>query len=178
MPVPDPQQRGESSEQLSARLIPLLTARGLTVAVAESLTGGLLTSELIRTPGASAVVRGGIVAYDTALKHSLLGVDSGLLAVYGAVHPDVARQMAVGVRAALAVADLPADIGIATTGVAGPDPQDGQPVGTVFVAIAIGMEISVLQLALNGDREAIRSAVVSESLVELERLLSLETQVR
>ena len=158
---------------LSARLITTLESRGLTVAVAESLTGGLLTSELIRTPGASAVVRGGIVAYDTELKHSLLGVDAGLLAVYGAVHADVARQMAVGVRTALTVADLPADIGIATTGVAGPDPQDGQPVGTVFVAIAIGMDIHVLELQLDGDREAIRSAVVYESLLELERLLSL-----
>lgn len=158
---------------LSARLIATLESRGLTVAVAESLTGGLLTSELIRTPGASAVVRGGIVAYDTELKHSLLGVDAGLLAVYGAVHADVARQMAAGVRAALTVAELPADIGIATTGVAGPDPQDGQPVGTVFVAIAIGMDIHVLELQLDGDREAIRSGVVYESLLELERLLSL-----
>lgn len=158
---------------LSERLIATLAARDLTVAVAESLTGGLLTSELIRTPGASAVVRGGIVAYDTELKHSLLGVDAGLLAVYGAVHADVARQMAAGVRAALTVADLPADIGIATTGVAGPDPQDGHPVGTVFVAIAIGMDIHVLELQLDGDREAIRSAVVYESLLELERLLSL-----
>ena len=157
---------------LSARLIATLESRDLTVAVAESLTGGLLTSELIRTPGASAVVRGGIVAYDTELKHSLLGVDAGLLAVYGAVHADVARQMAAGVRAALTVADLPADIGIATTGVAGPEPQDGQPVGTVFVAIAIGMDIHVLELQLDGDREAIRSAVVYESLLELERLLS------
>ena len=158
---------------LSARLIATLESRDLTVAVAESLTGGLLTSELIRTPGASAVVRGGIVAYDTELKHSLLGVDAGLLAVYGAVHADVARQMAAGVRAALTVAELPADIGIATTGVAGPDPQDGQPVGTVFVAIAIGMDIHVLELQLDGDREAIRSGVVYESLLELERLLSL-----
>ena len=157
---------------LGARLIATLTERGLTVAVAESLTGGMLTSELIRTPGASAVVRGGIVAYSTELKHSLLGVDAGLLAVYGPVHADVARQMASGVRAALTVADLPADIGIATTGVAGPDPQDGQPVGTVFVAIAIGMDIHVLELQLDGDREAIRSAVVYESLLELERLLS------
>ena len=149
-----------------------LSRRRLSVAVAESLTGGMLTSELIRTPGASAVVRGGIVAYSTELKHSLLGVDAGLLAVYGPVHADVARQMASGVRAALTVADLPADIGIATTGVAGPDPQDGQPVGTVFVAIAIGMDIHVLELQLDGDREAIRSAVVYESLLELERLLS------
>ena len=158
---------------IGAAVIALLAERGLTIAVAESLTGGLVVAELVKTPGASAVVRGGIVAYDTELKHSLLGVDAGLLAVYGAVHADVARQMAAGVRAALTVADLPADIGISTTGVAGPDPQDGHPVGTVFVAIAIGMDIHVLELQLDGDREAIRSGVVYESLLELERLLSL-----
>jgi len=160
------------SRDVGAAVVALLIERGLTVAVAESLTGGLLVAELIRTQGASATVRGGIVAYDTALKHTLLGVDAGLLAVHGPVHPDVARQMAAGVRAALAVDELPADIGIATTGVAGPDPQGGVEVGTVFVAIALGIEIHVMELALDGDREAIRSAVVYESLVELERLLT------
>ena len=157
----------------SAEVIETLIERRLTIAVAESLTGGLLVAELIKTPGASAVVRGGIVAYDTRLKHSLLGVDAGLLALHGPVHPDVARQMAAGVRAALTVDDLPADIGISTTGVAGPDPQGGVAVGTVFVAIALGVDIHVIKLSLDGDREAIRSAVVSESLLELERLLSL-----
>ena len=158
---------------LAANLIATLTERGMTVGVAESLTGGLLVAELIRPPGASAVVRGGIVAYNTELKHSLLGVDVSVLAVHGPVHPDVARQMAAGVRAALTVEGLPADIGISTTGVAGPDPQGGQPVGTVFVGIAIGIEIHVLELAFEGDREAIRSAVVYESLLELTRLLAL-----
>ena len=157
----------------SAEVIETLIERRLTIAVAESLTGGLLVAELIKTPGASAVVRGGIVAYDTRLKHSLLGVDAGLLALHGPVHPDVARQMAAGVRAALTVDDLPADIGISTTGVAGPDPQGGVAVGTVFVAIALGIDIHVIKLSLDGDREAIRSAVVSESLLELERLLSV-----
>ena len=157
----------------SAEVITTLIERRLTIAVAESLTGGLLVAELIKTPGASAVVRGGIVAYDTRLKHSLLGVDAGLLSLHGPVHPDVARQMAAGVRAALTVDELPADIGISTTGVAGPDPQGGVSVGTVFVAIALGIDIHVIELSLDGDREAIRSAVVSESLLELERLLSL-----
>ena len=150
-----------------------LIERGLTIAVAESLTGGLLVAELIKTPGASEVVRGGIVAYSTPLKHSLLGVAPELLAVHGPVPPDVARQMAAGVRAALTVDELPADIGISTTGVAGPDPQDGVAVGTVFVGIALGIDIHVMELALDGDREAIRSAVVYEALLELERLLAL-----
>ncbi|MGA1826747.1 MAG: nicotinamide-nucleotide amidohydrolase family protein, partial [Microbacterium sp.] len=75
-----------------------LIARGWSVAVAESLTGGLVVSSLVSVPGASAAVRGGIVAYATPLKHTLLGVDAALLAAEGAVHPDVARQMAAGVR--------------------------------------------------------------------------------
>ncbi|MEJ1231237.1 MAG: nicotinamide-nucleotide amidohydrolase family protein [Galbitalea sp.] len=149
-----------------------LAARGLTIAVAESLTGGLLVADLIDVPGASAVVLGGIVAYNTALKHSLLGVSAGLLAEHGAVHPEVAAQMARGVRLACAVAGLPADLGVATTGVAGPDPQDGQPVGTVFVAIADADGAVVTELALSGSRDAIRHEVVSESRVRLAKFLT------
>lgn len=156
---------------LSARIVALLTARHDRIAVAESLTGGLLVAELIRAPGASAVVSGGVVAYDTELKHTLLGVDAGVLAAHGAVHPDVAAQMAAGVRVALAVAGEPARIGISTTGVAGPDPQDGQPVGTVYLGFAIGTEVSTKRLALSGSREQIRSAVVHESLLQLSVLL-------
>jgi nicotinamide-nucleotide amidase len=156
---------------LSARLIGLLVQRHETIAVAESLTGGLLVAELIRTPGASAVVSGGIVAYNTELKHTLLQVDAEVLAAHGAVHPDVAAQMAAGVRTALAVAGQPAHIGLATTGVAGPNPQDGQPVGTVFLGFAIGGDVRTKRLQLSGSRDDIRSAVVYESLAELERLL-------
>lgn len=155
----------------AASIIATLVERGFTIAVAESLTGGLLISELISVPGASAAVLGGVVAYNTELKHTLLGVDSGLLAEQGAVHPDVAAQMATGVRVALAVAAGPAHIGISTTGVAGPDPQDGQAVGTVFLGFAIGDDVHTTRLALSGSRAAIRSAVVSESLSELWRIL-------
>ena len=158
-----------------AEVVALLTARGLTIAVAESLTGGLLVAELIRTPGASAVVNGGVVAYNTALKHSVLGVDAELLAERGAVDPTVAEQMAARVRSALAVNGRAADIGISTTGVAGPDPQDGQPVGTVYLGFAVGTEVSHVALRLSGTRDGIRNAVVSESLVQLTRLLERET---
>ncbi|MER7913840.1 CinA family protein [Streptomyces sp. NPDC096068] len=115
----------------AARVLALLAERGQTLAVAESLTGGLVAAELTGVPGASASFRGSVTAYATALKHELLGVDGALLAERGAVDPEVASQMAAGVRARLG-----ADWGIATTGVAGPDPQDGQPVGTVYVAVA------------------------------------------
>ena len=156
---------------VGAEVIQRLTSRGLTIAVAESLTGGLLVAELIRTPGASAVVNGGVVAYNTALKHSVLGVDAELLAERGAVDPEVAEQMASGVRSALAVEGRAADIGISTTGVAGPEPQDGKPVGTVYLGFATETEIVSVALRLSGSRDGIRKAVVSESLEQLTRLL-------
>jgi nicotinamide-nucleotide amidase len=156
----------------AAGLVAELVRRRLTLGIAESLTGGLLVAEFIAVPGASAVVRGGVVAYNTALKHSLLGVDAGLLAEYGAVHPDVASAMAEGVRLATTVDGAPADIGLSTTGVAGPEPQDGQPVGTVFIAVATRQSTSVRALTLSGTREAIRRQVVSESLTQLGDVLT------
>jgi nicotinamide-nucleotide amidase len=156
----------------SAPVVARLLERGLTIAVAESLTGGMLVAELIATPGASATVLGGIVAYDTRLKHTLLGVDADLLAERGAVDATVAEQMADRVRRACAVDGRPADVGISTTGVAGPAPQDGQPVGTVFLGFALGERVFSMRLELEGDREEIRRATVSESLVGLARLLS------
>ena len=155
------------SGALSAEIVAELIARHHTIAVAESLTGGLLAAELVGVPGASAAVRGAVVAYDTRLKHSVLGVDAGLLALHGAVHPEVALQMADGVRRALAVDGLPADVGIATTGVAGPDPQDGQPVGTVFVGIVTRAGGRVVPLTLDGDRQEIRRQTVASALEAL-----------
>lgn len=143
-----------------------LIARGETVACAESLTGGLVTARLVDTPGASATVRGGIVAYATPLKATLLGVDAALLALRGAVDGDVATQMATGVAARLA-----ADWGLATTGVAGPDPQDGMPVGTVFVAVVGPSVVVVERLTLAGDRAAVRTGAVDAVLALLARSL-------
>jgi nicotinamide-nucleotide amidase len=158
-------------EDVAAEVIACLIERGLTVAVAESLTGGLLVAELITVPGASATVVGGVVTYNTALKHSVLGVDADLLAERGPVDPEVARQMASGVRRALAVDGVPADIGMSTTGVAGPGPQDGNPAGTVYIGLAIGDDVSSLRLELGGDRGAIRAQTVSESLLRLRTVL-------
>lgn len=141
-------------------LVGLLIERRMTVAVAESLTGGMLAAELISVPGASAVVRGAIVAYDTELKHTLLGVDPSILNVHGPVHPDVAAQMASRVRDVLAVGGVPADIGLATTGVAGPEPQGGHAPGTVFIAVAVDGDVRVTALDLEGDRQTIRRRTV------------------
>lgn len=136
-----------------------LAADGATLAVAESLTGGLLAAEFVRVPGASRVFRGSVTAYATELKGTLLGVDRELLAAEGAVHPEVARQMAAGVRELLA-----ADYGLATTGVAGPEPQDGRPVGTVYTAVAGPEGTRVSSPRLSGDRATIRRMAVADAL--------------
>jgi nicotinamide-nucleotide amidase len=163
----------------AAEVLRLLTVRGETLAVAESLTGGLVAAEITAVAGASQVFRGSVTAYATDLKRDLLGVDATLLDTRGAVDPQVARQMAVGVRKALG-----ADWGLSTTGVAGPDPQDGQPVGTVFVAVAgpfedvsdeLGGE-KVASLRLNGDRAEIRRESVRSVLaLLLEQLAGEQT---
>ncbi len=167
MPEPTPASLPSAGDDSTAALIQSLAARGLTVAVAESLTGGQLTAELTRPAGASAVVNGGVVVYATEIKHTVVGVDAELLAEQGPVHPDVARQLAERVRVVLAVDGRAADIGLATTGVAGPDPQGGQPVGTVFVGVAIGQETAVERLALSGDRAEIRAQTVRSALAAL-----------
>ncbi|MEV5981666.1 CinA family protein [Streptomyces sp. NPDC052114] len=173
---------GVSASAVSAsRLLSLLAARGETLAAAESLTGGLVAAEITAVSGASKVFRGSVTAYATDLKRSVLGVDGTLLDERGAVDPEVARQMAVGVRKALG-----ADWGIATTGVAGPDPQDGRAVGTVYVAVAGpdvesmhgyadgGADGKVSALRLNGDRSEIRMESVRSVLTLLLEQLSGE----
>lgn len=146
------------------RLVARLQELGWTVGVAESLTGGLLIASLVAVPGASAVVRGGVVAYATDVKHSLLGVDSGLLDAHGAVHPLVVGEMAEGVRIALSRDGHRCDLGIATTGIAGPESPDGQPVGTVHIAVSTALGTRVETLALDGSREAIRAETVRAAL--------------
>lgn len=147
-------------------IVALLTGRGQTVAVAESLTGGLLAASLVEVPGASVVFRGGIVAYATDLKSALLGVPASLLERCGAVHADVAAAMAEGARRRLG-----ATFGVATTGVAGPDPADGQPAGTVYIAASGQLSTVGRRLALAGGRRSIRDQAVLQSLVLLRGML-------
>ncbi len=143
----------------AAEIVALLLERGESVGCAESLTGGLLTARLVDVPGASAVVRGGIVSYATDLKHELLGVDDDLLAARGAVDPEVAAQMAAGARRVLG-----SDWGVATTGVAGPDPQDGMPVGLVYVAVTGPAGPALSEHRFQGDRAQVRLASVDAAL--------------
>jgi nicotinamide-nucleotide amidase len=159
---------GASSSDIAAALIARLTYDGRTVAVAESLTGGLVSAALTAIPGASAVVRGGVVAYSTALKRDLLGVDAELLNRVGAVDAEVAAQMADGVREKLG-----ASFGVATTGVAGPDPQDGKAPGVVFVAVSTEHGRWHRELALTGDRDAIREETVRAALALLADVVGL-----
>jgi nicotinamide-nucleotide amidase len=141
-----------------------LVAAGATLAVAESLTGGLLSAALTETAGASAVMRGGLVVYATELKQTLAGVSGELLAERGAVDADVALGLARGVRTRLG-----ATFGLGVTGVAGPDEQDGVAVGTVFVALAGPDGEVVARRDLNGDRGEIRRSAVDAALELLDR---------
>ncbi|WP_026875588.1 CinA family protein [Jiangella gansuensis] len=140
-----------------------LTASGRTVATAESLTGGLVCAALTSVPGSSAVVRGGVIVYATQLKSSLAGVPGELLDRHGPVAPEVAAAMADGVRHRLG-----ADVGVATTGVAGPSGQDGHPPGTVHVAVATSQGTTVRSYtgdsALTGGRGEVRDATVRAAL--------------
>jgi nicotinamide-nucleotide amidase len=143
----------------AAGVVHALAERGETLAAVESLTGGLLSSTIVEIAGASRVFRGGLVVYDTELKSSLAGVPAELLADRGPVDPDVAVALAEGGRRRCA-----ADWCLATTGVAGPEPQGGKPVGMVFVAVA-GPDGSVVRhLDLDGGRDAIRSGAVTAVL--------------
>jgi nicotinamide-nucleotide amidase len=137
---------GVDDDTMEAAVGALLEDLGLTVAVAESMTGGLVSSRMVDVPGSSAWFKGGVVSYDSEVKFDLLHVPRGPV-----VSEDAAKQMAVGVRELLG-----ADVGLSITGVAGPAEQDGQPVGTVWFGIAIGDEVDATHARLPGDRQRIR----------------------
>ncbi|MFB9432708.1 CinA family protein [Streptoalloteichus tenebrarius] len=151
--LPDAELRG---------LVGRLRERSETVATAESLTAGLVCAVLTAVPGASAVVRGGLVVYATDLKSELAGVDADLLDRHGAVFPEVAAQLAVGARRRCG-----ATWGLGLTGVAGPDPQDGVGPGTVHVGLAGPSSVTVRTVTLGGDRQAVRAGAVRAALAAL-----------
>jgi nicotinamide-nucleotide amidase len=143
----------------AAAVVHALVDRGETVAAVESLTGGLLSATIVDIAGVSRVFLGGLVVYATELKSSVAGVPAGLLADRGPVDPDVAVALAEGGRRRCG-----ADWCLATTGVAGPEPQDGKPVGLVFVAVAGPTGTAVRRLDIDGDRVLVRAGAVTEAL--------------
>ena len=146
--------------ELPARVLALLQERGETLATAESLTGGRLAAALTGVPGASKSYVGGVVAYATSVKQDLLGVPAGLVERYGVISAECALAMARGAAGVTGAA-----WGIGTTGVAGPDGQDGHPPGTVHVGL-VGPGVSTaLALELVGGREAIQDRTCVEALV-------------
>ncbi|WP_062294320.1 CinA family protein [Demequina phytophila] len=146
MPLPD-------------QVLTRLREHGATVATAESLTGGAVCAALVSVPGASAVVRGGIVAYTAPMKARLLGVDPDVIAAAGLVSAQVAEAMARGVRDATG-----ATLGIATTGAAGPEPHDNSPAGRVYVAVSGPSGEVSRRLDVPGDRAAVRAGAVDAAL--------------
>ena len=147
----------------NASLVQALKKAGQTIATCESLTAGLLAATIAEVPGASAVLRGGLITYATELKHELAGVPAEVLEAVGPVSPECAEAMALGARRACA-----ADWAVSLTGVAGPDPQDGHPVGEVWcgIASAEGVRSNRLGAAglLAGDRDEIRRESVREAI--------------
>ena len=152
---------GVDDDTMESVVIDLLRERGLTIGVAESLTGGLMGARFTAVPGASDVFRGGIVSYASDVKFSLLGVPEGPV-----VSAEAARAMAEGARKVLG-----ADVALATTGVAGPTEQEGQPVGTVFLGLAMDGVGEATQVQLPGDRQRIRQYAVISAVNLLRRKL-------
>jgi len=145
------------------KILDQLRSQRKFLVIAESLTGGLLTAEFAAIAGASDVLLTGIIAYDTRLKHELLGVSNQLLENQGPVDPEVAAQMAQGLRSKIASKlGIGSDqiVAISTTGVAGPSPQGEKPVGELYISVAQASETKVFAHQLSGDRAQIQNSAV------------------
>ncbi|MFW0110278.1 CinA family protein [Rothia sp. P13129] len=148
-----------TSQTLAEQVVFYARQRQILIATAESLTGGMVSQQLCSVAGASSVYRGGIVSYATDLKAKLLGVDEQLLKREGAVHPEVAQSMAFG-----AAQVCGADYALATTGVAGPEPLDGQPVGRVFLGLCTPEGNFAQGKMYQGTRDEIRKSACQDAL--------------
>jgi len=158
---------GEGDTDLAAVVLDLSRARRITIAVAESCTGGMLGERLTAVPGSSDVMLGGVIAYDNAVKRSLLGVSEAMLVQHGAVSEEVSRAMATGARRALKV-----EAALAITGIAGPGGGSAdKPVGTVWLALDLQGRTEAVLLRLWGDRQEIRQRSAQGALNLLRRAL-------
>ena len=152
------------------KFIEILKTQNITLGVAESLTGGLLSATIVNVSGASQIYKGAIIAYSPEIKTKLLGVNPQLIEEQGTVCSQVAEQMAKGTTIA-----LDADFTISTTGVAGPGPHEGKPAGTVYVGISFKNKETTFLFKTNGDRQEIRCNTVEFCIDKaLELLSSLE----
>lgn len=145
--------------ELAEAAIAALAARGLTVGTCESLTGGMICAALVDVPGASKVVRGGLITYQTDTKTLLADVDAALIETHGVVSGEVARTMAAGARARLGV-----DIAVSATGMASPGDENDLPAGTVFVGVASAKGVRAIPLHLTGTRQEIRQQTVEQAI--------------
>ncbi len=152
---------------LAAQAVRKALESGQTVATAESLTAGMVSAVLADTPGASGMLQGGVVAYQNSVKDKVLHVPVDLLARVGSVDPDVAGAMAAGART-----ELGADVGLSTTGVAGPEAHDGKPVGRVYVGISTAAGTAAFEYSFTGSRPDIRAAACAAALERLLEALS------
>lgn len=152
---------------LAAQAVRQALESGQTVATAESLTAGMVSAVLADTPGASGMLQGGVVAYQNSVKDAVLHVPAELLARAGSVDADVARAMAAGARTVLG-----ADVGLSTTGVAGPEAHDGKPVGRVYIGIATAAGTAGFEYSFTGSRPDIRAAACGAALERLLEALS------
>lgn len=149
----------------ASEVLAALRQWGLSLATAESCTGGLVGGALTAVPGSSDTYRGGIISYTNEVKHRLLGVPEELLSQYGAVSAQVAEAMALGAASALG-----ADVAVSTTGLAGPGGDEfGNPVGTVYLACALRGSVRSVSCRFSGDREQVRRAAVETALALLLR---------
>ena len=158
---------GSADVELNVRVVDLLKEKGLTIATAESCTGGMLASALIDVPGASKVFMEGFITYSDAAKINRLGVDGQLIATYGAVSEEVAIDMAEKLKE-----QTKADVTVSITGIAGPGGgSDEKPVGTVYMTVCIGEEEQTNVYRFSGDRDRIRTRAVNQALYTLFKLL-------
>ncbi|MET3367332.1 UNVERIFIED_CONTAM: nicotinamide-nucleotide amidase [Jeotgalibacillus campisalis] len=156
-----------AAAQSSTAAVAMAVGNKLTVATAESLTAGMVAATLANTPGASGMLQGGVVAYQNSVKAGVLGVSQELLAEVGSVDGQVAEAMADGARRVCG-----ADLGISTTGVAGPEPHDGKAVGTVFIGISGKSGTEAFEYSFSGDRQSIREQACEAALARLLAALS------
>lgn len=156
-----------AKSDLPSTIVKVMKKRGITLATAESITGGGLASAITDVPGSSAIFLGGIVSYSDQAKVKFLGIPKRVLTKSTAVSEVVARQMAESARR-----EFGSDFAISTTGVAGPGKAYGQKAGTVWIAIASKSETITIELALSGDRDSIRKSTIESALACLSRILT------